>query len=152
MTQSLNQFFRDKKQRSDSEDTGINWGQRREEWLHALEVLYRAIEGFVSEPQKQGVVSVVRRPKAITENHLGTYTAEELVLTVGGEEVVFSPRGRNIAGAQGRVDVRGESGESMLVVNPGPRWSVVVSRYPQLRLVNLDAETLTEMLGAVMRQ
>lgn len=152
MTQSLSEFFRDKKQRSDSEVAGIDWARRKSEWLEAVRELYRIVDELVAEARAQGLVSLSRRPKEITENHLGAYSVDELVLTVGDEEVIFSPRGRNIAGTQGRVDVRGESGEATLVVQPGPRWSIVASRYPQLRLTNLDGETFAEMLQGITRR
>src|SRR5437773_2316049 len=103
MTQSINDFFRAKKERSDKESAGIDWNRRKAEWLAAIDLLYQRIEEYVAEPKKQGAVTLVRRPKEITENHLGTYDVHELILTVGDEEVVFSPKGRTVIGAQGRV-------------------------------------------------
>lgn len=152
MAKELMEFFQSKKQLSDEESKGIDWGRRREEWLSAINNLYGSIEGWLKELVQKGVVTLQRRPKQIDEAHLGAYSVDDLVLTVGDEKVTFSPKGRNVVGAQGRVDVRGEAGESMFVVQPGPRWSVVVSRYPTLRTETLDAESFSETVQAVMRQ
>src|ERR1039458_2111707 len=65
---------------------------------------------------------------------------DDLVLSVGDEKVTFSPKGRNVVGSQGRIDVFGESGQAMLVVQPGPRWSVVTSRSPRLKIEPLDEQ------------
>ena len=152
MTQNLSEFLREKKKRTDEETRGIDWNQRRQEWLDAVAQLYLIVEGFLSDPTKDGSVSTARRAKQLTESHLGTYSIEDMVLTIGDEEVIFSPKGRNIIGAQGRVDVRGETGEAMLVVQPGPRWSVVQSKVPQLKLVPFDSEAFAEMLHDITRR
>lgn len=151
MTQSLTDFFRDKQQRSVEETRGIDWEGRRREWLDNLGHLYALVETVLAEPIVQGTAQISRRPRQITEDHLGTYDVEELILTVGDERVTFAPAARNVIGAAGRVDVRGERGEAMLVVQPGPRWSIVESKYPQLRTIPLDEATLADLLQGVMR-
>lgn len=150
MTQ-LNDFFRQKKARAESESAGIDWEQRKTEWLSAIQRLYEQIRAFLDQPIRQGAVRLDTRKKTITEPHLGQYEADELVLTVGDERVLFSPKGRNVVGATGRVDVLGEAGEATLVLQPGPRWCVVASKYPQLRIVGLDEENFLKSLSAVMR-
>jgi len=152
MTQNLTEFFREKKQRSDAENAGIDWSKRKSEWLHAVDSLYALIELILKEPLSQGNAKSCRRKKEITEEHLGRYEADELVLTVGDENVLFSPKGRNVIGAIGRVDVQGEAGEATLVLQSGPRWSLVQSKYPQLKLVELNEVSLGETLRGVMRQ
>jgi hypothetical protein len=152
MTQNLTDFFREKKVRADNEARGIDWAQRRSDWLAAIKSLYSQIEQFLAEPIQQGSISIGRLPRLIDESHLGKYPVEDLVVTVGDEKVVFAPKARNVVGAQGRVDVRGEAGEASLVLQPGPRWAVVASRQPQLRLVEFNSENLAELFQAVMRQ
>ena len=151
MAQALNEFFREKKARADAENLQIDWETRKKEWIESILALFGMIESFLDEPIRQGTVVVDRREKRIAESHLGIYLAPELVLSLGDEEIIFSPKGRQVVGGQGRVDVRGESGEGTLILQPGSRWSVVASRYPQLKLVELTEETLAELLRAVSR-
>jgi len=152
MAKDLVEFFQMKKQRSDEESAAIDWGKRREEWISAIETLYASIESWLREPVEKGIVKLYRRARQIEEAHLGLYSVDDLEFTVGDEKVLFAPKARNIVGAHGRVDVRGEAGEAMLVVQPGPRWSVVASRYPTLRTEALDENSFNQTLQAVMRQ
>ncbi len=59
---------------------------------------------MLAEPIAKGTVVLQRSPKQLTENFIGTYSVDDLILTTGDERVRFSPRGRNVAGATGRVD------------------------------------------------
>ena len=76
--------------------------------------------------------------------------AELAVLDINGETVRFSPKGRNIIGAKGRVDLVGELDTVMLVLEPAGEWNIVVSRVPR-RTVTLGGKTLAEALRRVMR-
>jgi hypothetical protein len=151
MSVDLDQFFSAKKQQSDTAAASVDWNGRKQEWLGAIDQLYQTVGELLSEPLHKGLVRLSKRKKAITESYLGQYEADELLLNVGDEEVVFSPKGRNVVGASGRVDVRGETGEAMLVLQTGPRWALVSSKYPQLKTVPLDAASFGEALRAVMR-
>ena len=96
----------------------VDWVQRRVEWQKAIDGLFSRIVDYLSAAVQDGSVKVGYQPKLITEEFLGTYETHELVLQVGDESVVFSPKGRNIVGAMGRVDLRGEAGEATLVLIP----------------------------------
>ncbi len=114
--------------------------------------LYHEIETVLNEAIQDKTVSVQRPPKDLTENYIGTYSVDDLILIVGDEQVRFSPRGRNIAGAAGRVDVVGERGEATLILEPNPpRWLLIQSRQPTLRTALFDASTLADVLKLVTR-
>jgi hypothetical protein len=148
MDQKLNELFQKKKTGAGA---GVDWDERRDNYLAAVDDLYRQIEGMLAEAVEQKTVVLQRRPKQLTENYIGTYSAQDLILAVGDEQVRFSPRGRNIVGAIGRVDVVGERGEAILILQPDSKWTFVESRQPALRVVPLDESTLAEVLRLVMR-
>ncbi|HEY5316219.1 MAG TPA: hypothetical protein VIK18_27065 [Pirellulales bacterium] len=148
MDQKLSDFFRRKKTGTGA---GVDWDERRDHYLAGVDDLYRQIEQILAEPVEQKIVVLQRRPKQLTENYIGTYSAQDLILAVGDEQVRFSPRGRNIVGAAGRVDVVGERGEAILILQPDSQWTFVESRQPTLRVVPLDESTLAEVLRLVMR-
>ena len=152
MAKELTDFFQAKKRRADQESAKIDWDLRRADWLTAVDVLYNSIKKWLREPLKKRVISLETKPKQITEPHLGSYQVDELILKVGDEKLIFSPKGRNVMAAEGRVDVRGEAGESMFVLQGGSRWSIVVSRYPELRTEPLNEDSFNETVQAVMRQ
>ena len=150
MNQSLTDFFL-KKQKQSEAVAGVDWDERRDKYLADVKNLYDQIEKMLVEPIGQKSVTLQRRPKQLTENYIGTYTIEDLILVIGNEQVRFSPRGRNIVGAAGRVDVVGERGEVALIVQTDSRWGFIQTRQPKLCVVNLDEATLAEILQLVMR-
>lgn len=149
MDQNLVELFQKKKQQATS--AGIDWDSRRDKYLAAVNDLYTQVQAILAEPIAQNTVTIQRRPKQLTESHIGTYTVDDLVLLVGDEQVRFSPRGRNIGGASGRVDVLGDRGEATLLVQVDGRWGFVQSRQPTLRVVPFNESSLSEILRLVMR-
>ena len=114
--------------------------------------LRKISRGFSTTVLRQKkTVTVQRHPKHLTENYIGTYQANDLTLVIGNEQVRFSPRGRNIVGASGRVDILGERGETILIQQADSNWAFVRSRQPKLETVPLDESTLAEVLQLVMR-
>jgi hypothetical protein len=129
----------------------INGGKLRQQWIDAVERLYQTVTGeLLAESIAQRLVKVSRVEKKVTEENLGTYRVPELILNISGETVRFSPKGRNIIGAKGRVDLIGELDAMTLVLEPDGHWNVVLSRVPRHAEV-LDGKTLAEALRRVMR-
>ncbi|MBC7785588.1 MAG: hypothetical protein H7144_17285 [Burkholderiales bacterium] len=152
MNQSLADFFQKKKQQA-GDSVGIDWNDRRDKYLKAVDDLYHQIVAILDEPIRQNTASLERRSKELSENYIGTYKADDMILLIGNEQVRFSPRGRNIVGASGRVDVIGERGKpEVLIVQPDGRWGFVQTRQPTLQVVPFDESTLTEVLKRVMKE
>jgi hypothetical protein len=129
----------------------IGWDEQRRLWLDAVEQLYQKITGeLLGEAIAQKLVSVSRADKEIEEEDLGTYRIQELILDINGEKVRFSPKGRNIIGTKGRVDLLGELDSMTLLLEANGDWRIVVSRVPREEL-SLNRKTLTEALQRVMR-
>ena len=150
MNQTLTKLLEKKHTQSVSAAT-LDWNERRDKYLSALSQLYKQIESMLAEPVSQRTVALRKFPKQLTENYIGTYSADDLILVIGDEQVRFSPRGRNIAGAAGRVDVVGERNEAVLLYQPDSGWAFVQTRQPALRMVPFDESTFAEVLQLVMR-
>jgi hypothetical protein len=151
MNQHLADLVARKRNEAQPPQQQIDWDERRKTYLAAVEALYTQIRQILAEPIAQGTIVAQTRPKQLTENFLGTYTIDDLLLLVGNEQVLFSPVGRNISGTTGRVDVVGDRAEATLIVQPGPRWSFVQSRQPTVRTVPFDESSLAEVLTIIMR-
>ena len=153
MNQSLTEIFQKKQQQRHGGGPGIDWDDRRNKYLAAVDDLYKKVETLLAEPLAQKAVAIQRRPKELSENYIGTYKVDDLILLTGDEQVRFSPVGRNVAGASGRVDVLGERGvPEVLIVQPDGRWGFVQSRQPTLKVVPFDESSLEEILKRVMRE
>jgi hypothetical protein len=142
----------DKKQKQAGGGRGINWDERRDRFIAAIDDLYRQIEGMLADAIAQKTVVLQRRAKDLSEAHIGTYKIDDLILLIGDEQVRFSPRGRNVGNFAGRVDVLGERGEASLLVQTDGRWGFVQTRQPTLKVVPLDESSLAEVLELVMRE
>lgn len=152
MNQNLADLLQKKQKQSDG-TARIDWDDRRNRYLAAVEDLYRQVEAILADAVAAKTVTIQRRPKELSENYIGTYKVDDLILLVGDEQVRFSPVGRNIAGASGRVDALGERGvPEVLIVQPDGRWNFVQSRQPTLKVVPFDESSLAEVLKRVMRE
>ncbi len=140
----------EKKRRQSTAAASVDWDERRDEYLRAVSDLYTRIEEMLAGPIGDGAVAVQRRSKNLTENYIGTYAVDDLVLSFGDERVRFSPRGRNILGAEGRIDVVGDRGEATLILR-GADWLFLQARQPELRVAPLNESVFADMLNVVMR-
>jgi hypothetical protein len=142
-------FFHSKRAKKASR--GIDWKKKQKEWTKSIDELYTAIRGYLSKVIADGTVTVEYRPKTITEEPVGTYEVKELVLRVGEEIAVLSPKGMYIVGASGRVDLRGDMGVVTLVLQPGRRWAIVEKRVPILKTIPFEPGSFFSALKDVMR-
>ena len=91
-TQQLEQFFRKKAKRSGSPDST----RIRRQWIHSVTTLYDEIEfKFLARLIKDKVATIRRRSKTLSEEALGEYNIDDLVIKVGDER---SPSSRRKAG------------------------------------------------------
>jgi len=147
----IKEFLREKQAEAISK--GIDWSAKRQSWINAVANLYSTISnGYLGSAEIHELVQVDdSRMKTVWEPHIGAYSIPELLLAVGDEQVLFSPKGVNVVGAEGRVDVQGDRGEATLVRQSGDQWSLVLARTPKLQLVPLNDESFLQMLRSIMR-
>jgi len=143
---SISEFFKQKAKRA---QPPRDWRARKKAFVNDVEALYRRIAKYLKGAGP--AVSVEYSDTMLREPHVGEYPVREMLLRVGDERVVFTPKGINIFGAAGRVDVRGERGDGMLVLQPRHRWCVVKSTRPTLHVVDLTEKTLGDLLQEIMR-
>lgn len=145
--QSLADFFRAKSQQTQQPPADLN--ERLDKFLRDLNSLYDTIESLLNSAN--GSIQIKRETCIVTEQNV-KYEAEKLTVCAGGDETVaFIPKGFHIFGASGRVDVHGERGDGMLVLQPEDRWCVVTGIRPTLRVVPLDEDALLALLTEIMR-
>jgi hypothetical protein len=151
MNQDLSNLIKKKKKKQTGAGGTINWDARRDKYLDAVDNLYGQIESILADPIAKKAVKLVRRTKTLAENYIGTYTVDDLILLIGGEQVRFSPAGRNVAGASGRVDVVGDRDTAVLLVQIDGRWSYIKTRQPTLRAIAFGESALAQVLQRVMQ-
>ena len=145
----LQEFFLEKKKKASSGN--VDWQAKKNSWIQSIDDLYREITEQYLKASIGESVDVSYMTKQIAEDYIGEYTVRELVLQVGAEKVVFSPKGTNLVGASGRIDIRGDMGEVTIILQPDG-WLVVERRTPALKLTPLNEQSLLTVLKNVMRR
>ena len=79
----------------------IDWDSKKEAWINLVEELCSTIKTWTEE---QGWIAH-QDEKIITEEHIGSYTVPILIIQSSQGRVHVDPIGRNIIGAEGRVDI-----------------------------------------------
>jgi hypothetical protein len=97
----------------------VNWDKKRDEWLDHLDRLYSKIESFLSKYVSSGQVRYEYRPIELNEEHIGSYSAKQMVLRIGRQEVDLVPIGTRLIGAKGRVNVSGPAGKAQILLVDG---------------------------------
>jgi hypothetical protein len=149
----LHEFLRRKGSQHGPEP--IDWNAKKVSWEIALNALYAQLESFLGNLISENVLKISRRPVIVQEDYLGSYQVDQLVLSVGGEQVLFAPKGVAVAGASGRVDVLGQAFTRTLLWVKGDGsspsdWSFIVSRSPKLKLVEFSQDSLLDVLKDTM--
>jgi hypothetical protein len=109
----------------------VDWAREREDWLGHLKELYDQTESFLAEYIKTGEIKVHYRDIELNEENIGSYSARQMILKIGRQEITMTPVGTLIIGAKGRVEVVGPAGRTRLLLVDGkasrPTIKVTVS-------------------------
>lgn len=144
----LQEFF--KKKTSGHPD--IDWCKKRDDWVTAVKVFYEEkVKDILKGSIEDGSVSVSFDEITISEEYIGSYEIREMKLQIGDQTVKLSPKGCNIIGASGRIDLIGELGQKTIVMQPDSRWGIVTTRTPTLKVESFKEATLLEALEEIMR-
>lgn len=148
----LREFLRERQAKSGR----VDWEGRKRDWIGAVKRLYDRINDILRDAQgEEKLVNIERRDVPVTEQYIGRYKIPELVVRIGSEEVVFSPKAVNVIGAAGRVDLIGERGQATIIRERDSKtrsesWSIVETRIPSRRVVPLTKQSLLAALRQVM--
>jgi hypothetical protein len=85
-------------------------------WLRNLEGLYGEVQRFLKPYVDLNQVAVRFEEIELTEEQLGTYSANRMVITIGRKTILLQPIGTFLIGSRGRVDVVGTSGTAQLLL------------------------------------
>jgi hypothetical protein len=123
--------FVKREQTAAAEAERVDWAKERDDWLGHLKELYDQTESFLAEYIKAGEIKVDYRDIPLNEENIGSYSAPEMILKIGRQEITMTPVGTLLIGAKGRVDVEGPAGRAHLLLvdseASGPTMKVRVS-------------------------
>lgn len=94
----------------------VDWVKERDEWLRRLKELYDQTESFLADYIKAGDIKLNYRDIQLNEENIGSYSAPQMILKIGRQEITMTPVGTLLIGAKGRVEVVGPAGRTRLVL------------------------------------
>jgi hypothetical protein len=101
--------------------TELELERKKTVWVSQIETLVDAISAWATE--RQWLVD--KHQKTLNEEPLGTYSASELIIKTPQGSVIIEPVGKNIMGADGRVDISAfPSFNRMLLIQKKGNWQV----------------------------
>jgi hypothetical protein len=140
----------------------IDWEARKTEWLARLDGLYADIERHLEPHVGDGGIVLVRADIHMREEEIGEYEAPMLLIRIGTDEVILTPKGTNLIGATGRVDIVGSRGSAQLVLckrtasgtttsDPDvvAEWRFTADRHRVFRMFSFDRQSFREMLMGI---
>lgn len=110
---AFDEFVRSQQQPAHPE---VDWDKERDEWLGYLGQLYKRIQAFLKAYIDSGQILLEYRPIELSEENIGVYTTQEILLRIGRGQVVIRPVGTLLIGLKGRVDVVGSRGTASIVL------------------------------------
>jgi hypothetical protein len=99
-----------------AQDEGVDWRKEREDWLDRLKQLYDQTESFLAKYIKNGEIKLYYRDIELNEENIGSYSARQMILKIGRQEITLTPVGTMFFYTKGRVDVVGPAGRTRLLL------------------------------------
>jgi hypothetical protein len=114
-SKDFDEFVR-RQQAEASVAAAIDWNHERDEWLGHLRVLYAKTESLLKKYTSSGQIRLEYRSIRLNEENIGSYSAKQMVLKIGRQEVNLVPIGTLLIGFKGRVDVEGPAGKAQIAL------------------------------------
>lgn len=133
-------------------------------WRAAVADLYTHVRQYLAEYERESLVQFETRQVSRSEDILGTYDIDMLLVHMGLRNVVFSPVARYDLGGDGRVDmyVQGHMREAAIRLRwiaatpPDGTWAIALVRKGNVMLTQqtrpLTKSTLEEGLDLLLAQ
>ena len=130
--------------------------RRLDEWKKAVASLFDEVRQLLADLKDADLLSFETRIIKLSEERLGTYEIDELLIAANGAEVVLQPIGRDVVGAAGRVDMYRvgrtlDTDRIRLVLVDGQAWNFAFNRYSQFARLD-PGRPLRPMLRPLTRQ
>jgi len=97
-----------------TEEVVIDWALKKEQWIKEVNAFLSQTKGYLGKYKDR--VNMTEQDHMINEEYLGTYSTRKLIVKFNHDTVVFTPVGRNVIGAKGRIDMEGKAGTVKFVL------------------------------------
>jgi hypothetical protein len=154
--QYLRQFeeFLSQKESENQDKPIIDYEQIKEEWLAKNKEFYSLIQKFLHDYLEQGKIVTEWKTVELSEELLGQYEVQQLILKIGNTRIVFTPIGRIVIGTLGRIDMSSDLGSVRFVVvsnesNAELIWKIITPP-PEVLYLDVTEESFFEALMEII--
>jgi hypothetical protein len=144
-TQYIKQFeeFLSQKEAEGRDQPVIDDEKIKEDWLAKIDEFYSLIQKFLHDYLEEGKIVKEWKTIQLSEETLGEYEVKQLILKIGNTRIVFTPIGRIILGALGRIDMSSDFGSVRFLVlpkksNKSSLLSVSENHSPNINSLNIS--------------
>jgi len=96
--------------KSKLEENEIDWEERKNEWLNFVSQFYSSVESWLNPYKNKGKLSYKYEKTQPTEDCIGTYNVDVMIVDFAGQKLTLEPRGTLLIGTKGRIDMEGTRG------------------------------------------
>jgi len=118
--------------KSKLEENEIDWEERKNEWLNFVSQFYSSVESWLNPYKNKGKLSYKYEKTQPTEDCIGTYNVDVMIVDFAGQKLTLEPRGTLLIGTKGRIDMEGTRGRVQFILadkdSKGVKVRVSVSR------------------------
>jgi hypothetical protein len=102
----------------------IDWDTKRMIWIEQVELLYNQITDWLKDVPS---IKTEKQQIWITEEYIGRYQTDRLLIYLGNAIISLAPRGTLIIGARGRIDINSSNNKQAMIIleNKGERPATI---------------------------
>ncbi len=104
------------KYESKYEKNEIDWEAKKDEWLGFVKQFYSSVESWLKLYKNDGKLSYEFKKTNITEDYIGTYDVDLMVVDFAGQQINMEPMGTLLIGTKGRIDMEGARGRVQFIL------------------------------------
>jgi hypothetical protein len=142
---SFEEFLKKK----NKDEKPIDWALRRKEWLNSIDEFYQNVNNWLTPFIKGSLLNIEKNDMPIYEQYIGHYYVPQLDIRIGNEIVSLTPKGTMIAGARGRIDLRGPKREIIMLEEKWNNWKFT-SKYNGDNSWNVNATSFQKAIQDVI--
>lgn len=138
-----------KKEQKGSSEKKVDWEARKEKWLSALDTLYQQVDQLIVKNFQEAGYSVTtsKEETKITEDYIGTYTANNYIVDTDTIRILFNPIGTIIIGAYGRVNMVLPNETVILALPKWDEWKIVKGIGHARKIIDFNEQNLMEIFS-----
>lgn len=146
----LQELLEQRKAAQDAVDK-IDWEKKKTDWIEDLNALYGQFRGWIAPLVDGDLLTVEEKTVRLQEEYMGTYDAPCLILRDPQRRAIaITPKGRQVIGAIGRVDITAGPRSVMMIRAKEGHWEFASRQAGRIDRHEVTKETFSEVLRELL--